>query len=121
MNTLDTIALIVSSNVVLVIIQYIIGYKRNKAEVKDIVSEYYSRTISDMNNQIITLTEKNQALEERLDRMRYELNNLAERELHHMREKERCLNEKAELEKQLRELKFLKKEMLKKNEDTGTD
>ena len=101
MKTVDIIVLILSSNVLLFIVQYFINLNKNKEEVKNIVTQYYSRVFDDMNEEIDRLKSENKDLLDRVCALQGRLDELATNEATYQQDLKRCREERASLLKKI--------------------
>lgn len=104
MKTTEIIVLVLSSNVLLFIIQYFINYSKNKEEVKNIVSQYYSRAFDDMNEELDRLKTENKQLLDRVCAMQSKLDDLAANEARYQDDLKRCREERASMMKRIESL-----------------
>ena len=101
MKTVDIVVLILSSNVLLFIVQYFINLNKNKEEVKNIVTQYYSRVFDDMNEEIDRLKSENKDLLDRVCALQGRLDELATNEATYQQDLKRCREERASLLKKI--------------------
>ncbi len=111
MTNIDFLAAILGSNILLIVVQYITGRKKQTAEIRDIATQTYSRLLEDLNDQIELLKQDKTVQEERITSLRKRLDVLAAKELEYLQqitaynaERERLLLKISELEQKNNEL-----------------
>ena len=111
MTNIDFLAAILGSNILLIVVQYITGRKKQTAEITDIATHTYSRLLEDLNDQIELLKQDKTVQEERITSLRKRLDVLAAKQLEYLQqitaynaERERLLLKISELEQKNNEL-----------------